>query len=91
MKTWTKTTAVAVVLLAAATGANAAQMAAELPARTLADFQKQYAATKPVVAVQKFWEYEALKATPRPTLAVSHMRTEGDTADISTKPVLGME
>lgn len=47
--------------------------------KTLADFQKEYSGTKPIVAWNKYHEYLAeLKKAPRPTLEKSRMRIEPD-------------
>lgn len=45
-----------------------------VPARTLADFQRQYSDTKPVVAWHKYQEYQFLQNAPRPTLEPSRIR-----------------
>lgn len=44
--------------------------------KTLADFQKEFSGTKPVVAWNKYMEYKFLEKAPRPTLGLSHMRIE---------------
>lgn len=56
--------------------AYADEMAAGMPGKTLADFQKEYSGTKPIVAWNKYHEYLALQKAPRPTLEPSRMRTE---------------
>ncbi len=61
-----------------------------VPAKTLADFQRQYSDTKPVVAWHKYQEYQFLQNVPRPTLEPSRMRTEtirpGEAA-LASKPL----
>ena len=58
-------------------------------AKSLADFQKQYAGTKPVVAFDKYREFNTLQKFPRPTLESSRIRTEVEVSDFSgTKPIV---
>ncbi len=50
----------------------------QMPMRTLADFQKEYSGTKPIVAWNKYHEYLALQKAPKPTLEPSRMRFESN-------------
>lgn len=54
----------------------AAERAAQIPVKTLADFQKEYSGTKPIVAWNKYHEYLALQKAPKATLESSRMRVE---------------
>lgn len=60
------------------------------PAKTLADFQREYSSTKPVVAWHKYQEYKRLQLAPRPTLEVSRMRREPMIYNVfsGTKPII---
>lgn len=62
----------------------------EVPGKTLADFQKEYSGTKPIVAWHKYQEYRRLQNAPRPTLEASRMRTEPLVYDefSGTKPIV---
>lgn len=48
----------------------------QAPAKTLADFQREYSGTKPVVAWMKYHDYLSLQKMPRPTLEPSRIRME---------------
>lgn len=91
MKTTAKVLAViAVMATAGAAYAAGGEMAAQVPGKTLADFQAQFAGTKPVVAIDKYLEYQALQLAPKPTLAQPRLREEGRGPATGTKPVLQM-
>lgn len=88
-----KVLGVLAVLAALAIPAYAAvESASEIPGKTLADFQREYSGTKPVIAWLKFQEYQMLQRTPRTSLETSRMRTETVSADEDydhgTKPVV---
>ena len=68
------------------------------PVKTLADFQKEWSGSKPITPILKYYDWKTmLELAPKPTLAVSRMRTEGVTLDEKTlanlnrgtKPVIG--
>ncbi len=95
MSTVTKLLGLIVILgLVAAPVYGAMETAAEAPGKTLADFQRAYAGTKPVIAWHKFQEYQMLQKAPRTTLEPSHMRAESkpgvsdENYDRGTKPVI---
>ena len=92
MKTKMKVLGLAVVMGLAAAGAFAAgeEGMVQVPVKTLPDFQSQYVGTKPVIAIDRYFEYKALQLAPRPTLAPVRMRDDGQGPATGTKPVAGM-
>lgn len=92
MKTAMKVVGAMIALGLFTAGAYAEMVEVEMPApgKTLVDFKAEYAGTKPVVAVLKHWEYQALQMAPKPTLAVAAIREErGQDFATGTKPVIG--
>ena len=81
---------VTIMFLAAPAYAVVETGAVGAPAKTLADFERSYSDTKPIVAWNKYQEYRRLQNAPRPTLSVSRMRTwetfEGGLS--GTKPIV---
>ncbi len=76
MKTQIKLMTLITVLGLFAIPAYADEMAAGMPGKTLADFQKEYSGTKPIVAWNRYHEYLQLQKAPRPTLESSRARME---------------
>ncbi len=94
MKNTTKIIGAVIAMALTGATAHAAVEPVEMraPQKTLVDFKAEYAGTKPVVAINKYWEYQALQRTPRPTLAVTTIREEderGQALATGTKPVVG--
>jgi hypothetical protein len=97
MKTDTKIAALLILALILAMPAFAATegVTAGIGEKTLADFQKEYAGTKPIVAWHKFQEYQLVGSAPRPTLSVAQIRLspeEMTSLDFArgTKPSVGI-
>lgn len=88
MNTYTKVVAVMVVILLAVAPAFAAAGAGGIAPAPLAEYQKAYTGTKPVVAWTMFQDGKVLGKAPRPTLGAARMRFEaGVRDDAGTKQV----
>ena len=92
MKTTMKVLGLAVVMGLAAAGAYAAgeEGMVQVPVKNLPDFQAQYTGTKPVIAINRYFEYKALQLAPRPTLATARIRGDERGRATGTKPVVGI-
>ena len=75
-------------LFAAPAYAASEVAAPEVSIKSLVDFKAEYSGTKPIVAINKYWEYRALQMAPKPTLAEPRMRSEAASAPTGTKPVV---
>lgn len=95
MKTTMKILGLILMVAAMAIPAYAAGEAGVAPmGKTLAEFQNDFAGTKPVVAWHKYQDAVRLKDAPAPTLSVSRMRVSPEDMTIDdlaagTKPVAG--
>ena len=95
MKTTWKILGLVLMVAAIAIPAYAAGEAGVAPmGKTLAEFQNDFAGTKPVVAWHKYQDALRLKDAPTPTLSVSRMRVSPEDMTIDdfaagTKPVAG--
>ena len=95
MKTTWKILGLVLMVAAIAIPAYAAGEAGVAPmGKTLAEFQNDFAGTKPVVACHKYQDALRLKDAPAPTLSVSRMRVSPEDMTIDdfaagTKPVAG--
>ncbi|MBI4549410.1 MAG: hypothetical protein HY714_00590 [Candidatus Omnitrophica bacterium] len=96
MKTHTKIAVLLILALIAAVPAfAAAESSIAVEGKTLADFQREYAGTKPVVAWHKFQEYQLVGSAPRPTLSVNRIRLTPEEMTSTefargTKPAVGV-
>ena len=86
MKTYQRILGMALTFGLVVVPAYAAVESASGAPQTMAEFQKMYSGTKPVIAAEKFQASQYVKELPRPTLTISRIRVEDVVTGQGTKP-----